>query len=326
MVGAHLVCTLLRQGKRVKAVLCKGDDPKYTKHILSFYTADFEGQFNEIKWVSADYNDITSLADAMTDVCTVFCCKVPNIAWRHDISDNVSEIKNIIAAAQDSKIDSFIYLSSYHTLGEEPDIMEINELSQRNPKGKYTDFALAHYRCEMEVRRAMEEGLPASILAPSVVIGPGNWTTDFSHQFPDAKDRKYTSLGVTGFVGVNDVIKCLMMLARKKIHGEKFIANSQNMSYKTLHRLIAEQLGTPVPKKLASKGVITLYKICYVIKSIFTGRRPLLNKLYTYSLNDFRLIDNSKSINTLIAVYEPIESVIKTISAIYKADHTPAHD
>ena len=326
MVGAHLVCALLRQGMRVRAMLCKGDDPEYTKHILSFYTNDFEGQFNEIEWVDADYNDITSLSDAMKDVCTVFCCKVPKVTWRHSINDNVFEIKNIVAAAQESDIKSFIYLSSYHTLGEEPDTKEINELSQRNPKGKYSDFALAHYHCEMEVRRAMEEGLAASILAPSVVIGPGNWTTDISHQFPDAKQREYTTLGVTGFVGVNDVVKCLLMLARKRIHGEKFIANSQNMSYKNLHRLIAQQLGTPVPQKLATKRVIALYKVCYVTKSIFTGRRPLLNKLYTDSLNDFRLIDNTKSINRLIAAYEPIDSVIKTVSRIYKADHASTRE
>lgn len=320
MVGAHLTCALLRQGQSVRATRCKGDLPEYTRHILSFYTDDYEGQFNEIEWVDADYDDPTSLADAMDGVCTVFCCKIPKLSFGHGIDNNVLEIKNIINAAQDKGIKSFIYLSSYHTLGEEPDTKEITELSQRNPKGKYDSFSLAHYRCEMEVQRAMEEGLNAAIAAPTVVLGPGNWTTDTSHLFPDSAQRKYFAYGVTGFVGVNDVVKCLLTLARKKIFGEKFIVSSQNMSFLDIHRLLAEKTGNPVPQKSAPKSVISLYKFCYAIKSIFTGRRPIVNSLYINSLTMFRLFDNSKSLRRLVVAYEPIESVIETISRIYKEE------
>ena len=221
MVGAHLTCAMLRQGLSVRVAKAKGDDPAYIKHVLSFYTADYEGQFNEIEWADIDYDDITSLQDAMQGVCTVFCCKIPNLLRCRSINDNVLEIKNILNAAQESDLKGFVYLSSYRALGEEPDDKEVNEQSQRNPKGKYIKFDIVHYRCEMEVRRAMEEGLNASILAPTVVLGPGNWITDTSHLIPETAQRRYFTYGVTGFVGVNDVVKCLMSLARNKIYGEK---------------------------------------------------------------------------------------------------------
>ena len=322
MVGAHLICSLLRQGQSVRATRCKGDLPEYTKHVLSFYTDDYEGQFNEIEWVDIDYSDITSVADAMEDIDTVFCCKIPKLTRRHNIEANVAEIQNILTAAQETGIRDLFYLSSYHALGEEPDTKEITEESQRNPKGKYDSFNLAHYRCEMEVRRAMEEGLNASIAAPTVVLGPGNWTTDTSHLFADTTQRKYTTYGVTGFVGVNDVVKCLMTMSRKKIYGEKFIINSQNMSYRVLHSILANKIGAPVPETIAPKRVLTLYKICYAIKSLFTGRRPLINSLYIKSLTHFLLFDNSKSLHRLVAAYEPIESVIETISNIYKEEQS----
>ncbi len=322
MVGAHLVCALLRQGQSVRATRCKGDLPEYTRHVLSFYTGDYEGQFNEIEWVDADYDDVTSLADAMKDITTVFCCKIPKLHHGHNVDDNVLEIKNILNAAQEQQVENFFYLSSYHALGEEPDTKEITELSQRNPKGKYDSFNLAHYRCEMEVQRAMEEGLNASIAAPTVVLGPGNWTTDTSHLFPDSAQRKYYAYGVTGFVGVNDVVKCLLTMARKKIYGEKFIVSSQNLGFRALHSLLAQKTGNPEPQKAAPQRAITLYKFCYAVKSIFTGRRPIVNNLYINCLTRFRLFDNSKSLRSLIAAYEPIESVIETISNIYKEEQS----
>ncbi len=318
MVGAHLVCTMLRQGMSVRATLCKGDNPEYTKHVLSFYTNDLDGQYNEIEWVNVDYDDITSLQDAMKGVCTTFCCKIPNLQCGRSVKDNVSEVKNIINAAQESDIKNLVYLSSYRALGEEPDTKEITELSQRNPKGKYIKFDLAHYHCEMEVRRAMEEGLHASIIAPTIVLGPGNWRTDSSFLFSEADKREYYANGVTGFVGVNDVVKCLMTTGRNNICGEKFIISSQNMGYNALFALIAQKLSLPAPTKLANKWIIRLYKFCYTVKSIFTGRRPIVNTPYIDSVKHFRLFDNTKSVNRLIAAYEPIESVVDKIADIYK--------
>lgn len=320
MVGAHLVCTMLRQGLSVRATLCDGENPKYTKQVLSYYTNDFEGQYNEIEWAHVDYDDITSLQDAMQGVCTVFCCKIPDLQGGRSVNDNVLEVKNIINAAQESGIKNFIYLSSYRALGEEPDTKEITELSQRNPKGKYIKFDLAHYYCEMEVRRAMEEGFPSIITAPTVVLGPGNWLSDSSFLFSEAEKRKYYADGVTGFVGVNDVVKCLMALTRKEIYGEKYIISSQNMSYNALFKLIAQKMSLPEPTKLASKWVIRLYKFCYTIKSVFTGRRPIVNTPYIDSVKHFRLFDNSKSINSIIAAYEPIENVVEKIAGIYKKE------
>ena len=322
MVGAHLVCALLHLGQSVRATRCKGDLPEYTRHILSFYTGDYEGQFNEIEWVDADYDDIESLQDAMKDISTVFCCKIPKLCHGHNVDANVQEIKNILAAAQEQNVENFFYLSSYHALGEEPETKEITELSQRNPKGKYDSFSRAHFRCEMEVQRAMVEGLNASIAAPTVVLGPGNWTTDTSHLFPDSAQRKYYAQGVTGFVSVNDVVKCLLTMARKKIYGEKFIINSQNMGYRALHILLAQKTGNPEPQKPAPQHILTCYKICHAIKSIFTGRRPIVNSLYFNSMTHFKLFDNSKSLRSLIAAYEPIESVVETISKIYKEEQS----
>ncbi len=324
MVGAHLICTMLRQGLKVRATRTAGEPTNYTKHVMSFYTDDYDALFDEIQWVDTDLGDIVSLADAMDGIDTVFCCRVPKIKWGLDISDNVNITKNIVAAAQNSSIKGFYYLGNYLALGDEPENNEVNELSQRNPKGKYSKLSRAHYFCEMEVQRAIEEGLPASIIAPTVVLGPGNWLTDTSHLFPDAPKRKYFTRGVAGFVGVNDIVKSLMSLARNRIHGEKFIVNSQNLNYLDIFTMIANTMGVPAPQKEASCKVISLYQFCYAVKSIFTGRRPVRNRLYIYSLTQYRLFDNRKSIGRVIAAYETIESVIETIAAIYKKERAAA--
>ncbi len=70
-----------------------------------------------------------------------------------------------------------------------------------------TGYAVSKFRSEMEVWRGMEEGLNAVIVNPSIILGPGFWDRGSSSMFSRvAGGLKYAAPGITGYVGVQDVV------------------------------------------------------------------------------------------------------------------------
>jgi nucleoside-diphosphate-sugar epimerase len=323
MVGAHLACVLLKEGCTLYATYCKGEDVNKTKRFLSFYSDDYINLFNEIKWIEACPCDTDSMIDAMTGVDTVFYCKNNVMSVKCGFGDCIENIANIISALRATKTAYFYYVSTLDALGDEPEFKEISEVSQRNPKGAYPKMSRLNYMCEMEVLRALNEDVKGCVVNAGVVLGPGDWRYDSSRMFSLANSYAYYTKGVTGFVGVYDVVKCLMTLARKKISGEKFILVSQNMSYHQVMKMIAGNFGGEQNLKYAGGLKMLFYKICYAGKSLLTGRRPVSDRNYFDRLTSFKLYSNTKSKGLLIVDYEDINGVIKKIYDIYVKDNAP---
>lgn len=320
MVGAHLTCSMLKLGIRVRATKCKCDDIQKTKTYLSHFSDDYENLFNEIEWVDACSKDLDSMLDAMEGIDVVFDCERPYISAKHNFQSNIDEIRNIITAVADAEVNYFYYLSSLDALGDEPDCKEITELSQRNPKGKYSKISQLNYLCEMEVQRAFNEGLKGGIVNPGVILGPGDWKNDSSRIFSFAAHNSYYTKGVTAFVGIDDVVKCLMLMARTHITGEKFILFSQCLSYLEVLNMISRELGKKPPHKYVNHFRMFVYKVCYALKSLFVGRRPIIDAEYFGRLDGFKLYSNTKSKGRIIIDFEPIDQVVKDISDIYMKD------
>jgi nucleoside-diphosphate-sugar epimerase len=323
MLGAHLAYAMLKQGQRVRAVMCsKCDDKNFTKHILSYYSGDYENLFNEIEWVEACPLDLEAMTEAFQGGEAVFYCRKPFLSTKHSFDDNIEEIRNVITAIRENSVKYFYYISSLDVLGQEPDYKLITENSQRNPKAKYPTMTMLNYMCEMEVQRALNEDIEGAIANTGIILGPGDWKTDTSRLFPLTLTYNYYAKGVTGFVSVNDVVKSLMTMARKKITGERFILVSENLSYHQVLKLMTQKLNAPEPKKYANSFRMTIYKACYIGKSLLTGRRPILDNAYFNRMTSFEIFSNKKSIGTLIVNYEPIEQVIEETAQIYLKENS----
>ena len=323
MVGAHLACVLLKEGYTVRATYCEGDDINTTKHYLSFYSDDYANIFNEIKWVEACPCNYDSLIEATSGVDVVYVCKYPIFSVNRKLQDYIEGLKNLLSALRETKVGYVYYISSLDTLGDEPEFKEITEQSQRNPKGNYPKISQLNYLCEMEVLRALNEDLKGCIVNTGIVLGPGDWRYDSSRLFSLAATYGFYTKGVTGFVGVYDVVKCLMSLSRREITGERFILVSQNMSYYQVLKLISQHFGTESNLKYAGGFRMFAYKCCYIIKSLLTGRRPILDSTYFDRIESFKLYSNAKSLGMLIVDYEDISDVVKKICDIYLKENAP---
>lgn len=323
ILGAHTICTLLQKGLQVRAVKSDKSDMLRFKKIMGYYFSDSDNLYDEIDWMDGDPFDRESVMEVLDGVDYVFNCSIPlffGLRKNEDmVADSVQATALLVDCAIESGVKYFCHVSNVQALGEEPEMREITEDSPRDPKTKYTGFSQASFLCDMEVWRGFEEGLKGSILNTGLIIGPGDWTRDSSaiiHRI--AKRFHFYTKGVTGFVGVKDVVRCMLSVAKQNILKERFIVVSQCMSFAELLFIIADTLGVKRPNINASKFILLIIKFIYRIRCIFTKKNPRLTDDYISLLIKFSLYSNNKSLNRIIAGYQPMEQVVKEICKLYK--------
>jgi len=164
----------------------------------------------------------------------------------------------------------------------------------------------------------MEEGLDAVIINPSVILGPGEINSGSTKLITTVeKGLKYYTSGVNGFVDVRDVVKIMVLLMENDISGERFIVSSENLTYKELFEYIAICLKQQAPKYRAGKWMSGIYWRLEFLKSIISGKKPLVtqetartaNNNYVYSGDklkaklNFKYLSIRESINDACAFH-----------------------
>ncbi len=322
ILGAHTICTLLQKGLPVRAVKSDRSDMERFRKIMGYYFSDSDNLYDEIDWVDADPFDRESVAEILLDIDVVFNCSTPAFfGLKKDdniINDIVTCTSILVDEARAAGVKYFCHISNLQALGDEPELKEITEKSPRDPKGHYTEYSKASFLSEMEVWRAFEEGLPGSILNAGFVIGPGDFAKDSSAIVARInRGFNFYAKGVTGFIGVNDLVRCMLSITKQNIVKERFIVVSQCMSFADLLFTIADTLGVKRPKFHVCKSMLFCLKLWYRIKYLFTHRNPRLNDDFISLITDFKLYSNEKSINTIVAGYEPIEQVVKDVCGVF---------
>ena len=81
-------------------------------------------------------------------------------------------------------------------------------------------YGQSKYLAELEVWRAMEEGLPMAIVNPVIILGAGDWNNGSSGIFKSAYNEFpwYTG-GMSGFVDVLDVVDAMQILMESNVTG-----------------------------------------------------------------------------------------------------------
>ena len=161
----------------------------------------------------------------------------------------------------------------------------------------------------------MEEGLNAVIVNPGVIVGPGNWGRGTGQLVSlSAKGIKFYTGGVTGFVGAIDVAGVMVALMNKKIFGERFILVENNYPFKYVLDKIHTQLGKPLPKILAGRGLLRLGKWFSFLMP--TGQK--LTSSTISALTSKTTFSNGKLNRFLDYKYTSIDECLKFASECYQ--------
>lgn len=311
-VGAEIVKQLIQQGEKVKALKRSNSNTTFLK--------DFEGQF---EWVVGDVLDIPSLELAFEDVAYVYHSAAmisfdPAQKYRM-FKVNIEGTANMVNMSLSRKVKKFLHVSSISSFGRYEMKEEITEETKWVDNPENTNYAIAKHRSELEVWRAGEEGLNMVITNPSTILGFGDWTQGSSQIFKNVHDEiSFYPTGINGFVGLEDVARACIALMKSDISGERFIVSGENLSFKELFRMIAENFGKKVPSKPISPFIQAIGWRFYWLKSKLLGQQPLVTKeTALYTSRDY-IYQNDKIKKALNFDFEPITKVVKRTCKKYQ--------
>ncbi|MGM0934295.1 MAG: SDR family oxidoreductase [Bacteroidota bacterium] len=326
LVGSHLAFELAKKEEKIRALFRSESKRDRVKDIFSYYTTSEKASeyFQRIDWVKAEINDIPALEKAFEGVKQVFHCAALvsfNPADAQALrKTNITGTANIVNLCIAFKIKKLCHVSSVASLGRDIKKPEIDETTEWNPEGNHSDYAISKYGAEIEVWRGSQEGVPIVIVNPGIIIGPGFWDSGSGPIFTRIqKGLKYYFSKTTGFVGIGDVVKTMLLLMNSEIKNEKYVIVSENINFKRVMKGIARNLNKPVPKKKLKKWMLWVGWIGMKTGSIFGIKRQITTSTIKTLFEDAHY-SSEKIKKKLDYEFTPIDKVISKTAAIYKEE------
>jgi dihydroflavonol-4-reductase len=283
LLGSHLLFALLEKGYCVRAFARSQSNTAHVKSIFDFYTSGAAALWKQVEWFEGDLEDPTSVALALEGITHVYHCAAM-VSFRPKdaelmLATNRKTTENLVNLALERKVQHFCHVSSVASLGRDKNGGLIDESRIWTESSENSNYALSKYHAEMEVWRGIEEGLPAVIVNPGIILGPGFWDSGSSHFFKAIyKGFPFTSDGINGFVDVRDVAAILMQLSANQVVNERFILVSENISYDALFQMIAKHFNKKHPHIKPKGWVLQFFGRLEYWRSVLLGSYPLVTK------------------------------------------------
>lgn len=286
LLGSHVVVDLLLRGYEVRAMYREESRKEVVYRLLKFYHPEKASSLEvKLSWFQGDVLDLTDVEDSLTGISKVVHCAALVSFHRRDFNTlfrvNRRGTANMVNFALDSGITQFVHVSSTAAVGSDSKFADglKRESNAWNPNDEVSGYSLSKFSAEKEVWRANEEGLPVSIVNPSVMFGPGSWEESSLKIFRTLQNGlKFYTKGSNAFVDVRDVSALIMKLIETEKTGERYLVTGSNSSFKELFDRICEKLQVKAPSILAGPFLTGLAWRLSGISGRFTGKRPTITK------------------------------------------------
>lgn len=226
---------------------------------------------------------------------------------------NVHGTQNVVDLCLEHKIKKLIYVSSVHAIPEQPDGKVITEIDHFDPDKVHGLYAKTKAEATQIVLDAVDDGLDASVVHPSGILGPYDPGHNHLNQMIlDYVDGRLTA-GVQGgydFVDVRDVVDCIIACIKRGKPGECYICSNQYVSVPQLMEYLHEVTGlkrikTFLPIAFA-KMTAPLAELWYKIKK----QPPLYTSYSLYTLTSNSNFSHKKAEEELKVKNRPIKQTI----------------
>ncbi len=317
LLGSHLLYELLLKNDSVKAIYQKTSDLNAVKKVFSYYTTEVDTLYKKIIWVEAELNDVPRLKDAFNEVTFVYHCAALvsfNLSYYQKMRNvNISGTSNIVNLCIDNSIKKLCFVSSIATI-EKGNKKTTDETEPWNNASYKSGYAITKFGAEMEVWRASQEGVEVVIVNPGVILGSGFWNKGTGKIFNLINNGfKFFTEGVTGFVGVKDVVKIMLELMQSNIKNERYILVAENLSYKNVFFHIADSLNKKRPGIKVNKLLSEVFWRLDFLKSKLTRSNPVMTKNNARSSHTKTFYSSNKIKSAIAFEFETIEKTIASI-------------
>ncbi|MCX7987754.1 MAG: NAD-dependent epimerase/dehydratase family protein [Bacteroidales bacterium] len=327
LVGSHLLYELCKRGKNIRAITRNKSNIKQVEAIFSFYTTDYSSLLSLIEWEEADIRDYSRLCELIGPGDEVFHCAAEVAFSKKEktkvIQSNIGGTSNIVNACLEKGARKLCHVSSVAAIGKGEQGLPADESCIWDSTQRHTVYSLSKFHSEMEVWRGIEEGLSAVIVNPSIILGP-TLSSKGTGALLNAvgKGLKFYPPGSMGFVDVRDVARIMVLLMENDISGERFILNSENLSYKEFLTLAAHFFGQSPPYIPIKRWMGELAIVVSSLIGFFQRKPSVLSKEIIYSAFSKDSFSSQKVINQLqysfIPVAKSLENIIEFNRFYYK--------
>jgi nucleoside-diphosphate-sugar epimerase len=316
-LGQHLVAALRARGDAVRVF----DRPSPHTEPLAQPGVEFH---------PGDICEAASLTEPLQGVDAVVHLAAMSAVWApmeeyHAV--NVTGTENVCRAALAAGVKRLVHISSWtvYGMGLKQPVDENFPLAPLNEPYSVTK-ALGD---RLVQRMVVEDGLPATIIRPDTIFGPG----DRVHvgRMSDRLRRRRSIIVGSGrnampFVYVADIVQGLLLaLDRPEAVGQAYnIGNDQPLTQEALLRGIAEEIGAPPP--LLRIPYSALYATAYIGEraALLTRsrRKPILTRLGVaiFGADNRHSIDKARrELGYSPAV--PVREGIRRAAAWYRRDY-----
>ncbi len=273
-VGRYLVAALRARGDVVRVLALPSEE-----------TAHLEQQ--EVVVYRGDVRQPETLIRPMHGVDTVFHLAGVHGLWRpmqEYYSVNVAGTENVCRAALRAGVRRLIHVSTWAVYGMGRGM----PLHEDLPLDPFPDlYTVTKAEADKFVQRCIgQEHLPAVVLRPAIMFGPGDWVN-----FGRMADRLNAGRAIIigsgcnhlAFCYVTDVVEGMLLAAdQERAVGQIYnLSNDQPLTQQEFWRAIAEEIGARPPR--LHVPYYALYALAYfaerVVKSDRPQRQPLVTRL-----------------------------------------------
>jgi dihydroflavonol-4-reductase len=306
-LGSYIIKHLVEKGYAVRAIRRSNNIPSWiSKEIM-----------NKVEWVEGDVLDVVALEEAMEGIDTVIHSAAVVSFVKKDRQNmyqvNVEGTANVVNMMLEKNIRRLVHISSVAALGRSAGGGHVNEEKKWEESKVNTHYAKSKYKAELQVWRGMGEGLEAVILNPGTILGYGDWNSSSCAIFKNVfEEFKWYATGINGFVDVEDVAKAAVQLMESNISEQRYIVNGDTWPFKKLQDTIADGFGRKRPSRRTTAFLFGMAWRLEKIKSIFTGKKPLLTKESARVAQSQTWFENDKLLKALPGFsFTPLEETIK---------------
>ena len=210
-------------------------------HALYRSEAKLEGlQHKNIYPYRGTLTDAESINSAMQGCSQVYHLAALASAWTRNsrvfYDENVGGTENVLKVAEKQGVKKLVFTSSAGVLG--PSSTDPNTEEKQFEAKHFTHYDRSKAMSENLVMEYVDKGLPAIVVNPTRIFGPGsmstsNATTMMIDRYILGKWKIIPGDGesIGNYVFVEDVVNCHLLVMEKGRIGERYLAGGENLSF-----------------------------------------------------------------------------------------------
>jgi dihydroflavonol-4-reductase len=307
LVGAALLKQLLAQNKGpIKALYRNNFPPTLTKD-----------EVQQIQWVKGNVLDTSLLYEELKG-CKQVYHSAAVVSYHQKRREqmyriNIEGTANMVNASLENGVEKFLQVSSVAAIGRIRKGEQVNEETKWTEETNRSHYGKTKYLSELEVWRGIGEGLNAVMVNPSIILGESTWEVGSTALFKNAwNEFPWYTNGGTGYVDVKDVVRAMVRLMDSNITAQRYILSNEHLTFKQVLTKMAETFGKQPPKREAKPWMGEIVWRLEHVKSLITGKEPLLTKETTRTAHASTFFSNEKIKKALPGFeFTPVDATIE---------------